>query len=167
MALLAGLLLPIGSDERARARETRARSDLAAIAEALSRHREREGGWPASSAERGGVLPVGALASLFRDAGRRAGWQGPYLRDDATAPRSLATASSPAGAAPSRRDPWGREYCVLAPADLSRARAIAVASAGPDGVLETSLARALSGGRGGDDLVEIVAAGAAPSGVIR
>lgn len=168
LAILAGVVAPMARDEMGITRTMRAQNDLGAIAGAFDRYREHEGEWPscADANRPGRSVAVSRFACLFEPPVGAKGWRGPYLRTAERAPRRAAPGGAdalPLHAVADlstrvRLDPWGGEYRALWPREGRSARAIVLASVGPNGLLETTLDAAAAGRAGGDDRIEVVRA---------
>lgn len=146
LAIMLSALAPVFVKHITKARETRARQDVAAIAEAVQTFRgdvryfpDRRGGNP----ER-----VGYLTSAGALPGGRASWLGPrddlslHLVDNDPSGDDYPTTGPAAWRGPylpqDLTDPWGRSY-IVSVAGMRGAAGVRgwILSAGPNGTLET------------------------------
>lgn len=155
---IAGVLGPAFQEPKEISAEEKAENALTAIVSAFRKYHDDMGCWPEP---RQGTTGLPAVSSTYLSGYRclvdgstaMQGWQGPYLR---TSPPSSNKHYEQA----SSLDPWGNSYQVFwYPAHSSLGGpqgTITVLSAGPDGMVDTSLAEMVIGKRNGDDLVRII-----------
>jgi general secretion pathway protein G len=163
LVLLAGVLVPIVSNEVSTARNTRAQTDLKAAAEGFTRYFAHTGAWPSQGAWDASKSSKGDLTGytcLYENVHKRKGWSGPYLNTgvkDGSGAWSIAVAD----AAGNRGlvDPWGNVYKIYVygrNADMGPGGGMVMLSAGENGVVDTKKEQITAGEAKGDDVLQVV-----------
>ncbi|HYC76993.1 MAG TPA: prepilin-type N-terminal cleavage/methylation domain-containing protein [Planctomycetota bacterium] len=161
LAVLAGVLTPIVSNEVDAARVSRAEVDLKSVENAFVAYRASTGYWPTNTGApitANATEPLSGFSCLYADVWTHKGWRGPYLNDGFKSGTGAWTVAGPA-AGDGLTDPWGRPYQVYwfkKASTMGAGGGIVVFSKGPDGVTDTSAANLAKGVATDDDVVRVV-----------
>ncbi|MBI3820000.1 MAG: prepilin-type N-terminal cleavage/methylation domain-containing protein [Planctomycetes bacterium] len=165
LVLLAGVLVPIVSNELSKARSARAGTDMKATSDAFTHFYSHTGQWPTTGAAFNASTtssgPLTGYPCLFTNTFNYKGWAGPYLNTGVRAPGAAAWQIAIVSGATARGlvDPWGRAYQIFyygRAGSMGAAGGIVLICVGENGVLDTSTTQMCDGEAGGDDTVQIV-----------
>ena len=163
LVLLAGVLIPIVSNELSSARTTRAQTDMKILAEAFNRYFAHTGSWPSNSVWNPNNTSSEALQGLpclYTNVYNRPGWAGPYLNTgvkNADSSWSVASTTNPSNRG--LVDPWGNSYRVLyfgRNGVMGPGGGIVLVCGGENGAVDTRNEQLLNGEAANDDLVQVV-----------
>lgn len=162
LVLLAGVLVPIVSNELSKARTARAQTDMKAVGDAFSRYYAHTGSWPSNNVWNPNLTQNEALLGfpcLYTNTFTKAGWAGPYLNTGIRSSGTWSVAVSSNSGFRGLIDPWSRTYQVYVFAKNSSmgvGGGIAMVCFGENGVLNSSNSQIANGEASGDDAVQIV-----------
>jgi prepilin-type N-terminal cleavage/methylation domain-containing protein len=163
LVLLAGVLIPIVSNELEKARTARAQTDMKAVADAFSRYFAHTAVWPSNEADLVGGAntseTLAGLSCLYENVYTKKGWAGPYMMAGNKVGSSWQIATSTAGVVTGLSDPWGRLYHLyyfMKSGPMGPGGGIALVCGGPDGTVNSSQAQIADAAAAGDDIVQIV-----------
>ncbi|MBK8231866.1 MAG: hypothetical protein IT349_18360 [Candidatus Eisenbacteria bacterium] len=161
IAIIGGILTPMVIKEVAKAKISRSRADMEALATAFNEYYVDTSYWPeAANGSQNTQVDLVGFACMFTNAQNLVGWDGPYL-ERAVRQNNVQVVSYTANSTYyGTIDQWGRPFRVFYGAVGSgnggAGGAIALVSGGPNKTINTNAANALSGVATSDDLVKIV-----------
>lgn len=163
LVMLAGVLVPIVSNELSKARVSRAQTDLKALGDSFSRYYAHTSVWPANATFNPASTsnePVLSFPCLYANTFNLKGWAGPYLNTGMKNGSTWLVASSVAGSGiKGLCDPWGRNYRIYyygRNGSMGPGGGIVLLCTGENGTVNTSTAQLCDGEAGGDDVVQVV-----------
>lgn len=163
LAVLAGVLVPMVSNEVDGARNARASMDMKTAANAFLSYRAHTGRWPSNSGSNSITSAsnenLSSFACLYANTYSHSGWNGPYLNAGYQAGGSGSWTVAGSGAGQGLLDPWNNPYAVYwypANGAMGAGGGIAMVCKGPNGTVDTSSANIAAGSPAGDDEVIVV-----------
>lgn len=163
LVLLAGVLVPIVSNELTKARGARAQTDLKGLGDAFTRYNAHTASWPGDTAAFSPTTTTnGDLAGfpcLFTNTFSLKGWAGPYLNSGYRSSGTWIVASIGTSASHGLIDPWGhyyRYYNFARGGSMGVGGGIVFVCAGENGTVDSSNTQLSNGEAGGDDIVQVV-----------
>ncbi|MFN0205759.1 MAG: prepilin-type N-terminal cleavage/methylation domain-containing protein [Planctomycetota bacterium] len=162
LVLLAGVLVPIVSNELSKARTARAQTDMKAVGDAYSRYYAHTGIWPSNGTWNPNLTQnedLVGLPCLYTNVFNKAGWAGPYLNTGIRSGSTWSVAVISNSIVRGMADPWGRPYRVYVFAkngSMGVGGGIVIVCNGENGTLNSSTAQLANGEAAGDDVVQVV-----------
>lgn len=162
LAVLAGVLVPMVSNEVDGARSARATMDMKTVANAFLSYRAHTGVWPSNAS--GTVTSatsenLSSFACLYANTYSKAGWNGPYLNAGYQSASGGSWTMAGSGADQGLQDPWGAAFCAYwypAGGAMGAGGGLVLVCKGPNGAVDTSSANIAAGVPSGDDEVIVV-----------
>ena len=163
IAVLAGIAVPLVSNEVDDARASRAATDLKTVANAFTTYRTHTGIWPSNVPITGPASytntseACSAFTCLYANTMTVPGWKGPYLNSGFKINGVWNVAGTNLGEG--LLDPWGHPYQVFwyrPGQQLGEGGGIVLVSMGLNGVVNTSRLNAANNQEQGDDLLFVL-----------
>jgi prepilin-type N-terminal cleavage/methylation domain-containing protein len=161
LAILAGIITPLAVREVGKSKVARAKSDMETISTGLNQYFVDTSFWPdqwnGTGSSRSDML---TYTSLYANTLNLSGWDGPYLEKGVRNGNTLQMTLGAGAAMTGIIDPWGTPFQIVYGAvganGAGAAGVIALVSAGPNKVHNTTDVNARAGVAQGDDIVKIV-----------